>query len=476
MNAPSGAKSPVLPTTNAEKTYSEVLASLQVPRDKLRGIATHLYNELVKGLHADGAALKMIPSHVHTLPTGREMGTYLALDLGGTNFRVCAVNLRGEGKLDVVADKYTIPDDAKVGSGDALFDFVAGAVHQFLVAHETDFTFPADGSGELELGFTFSFPVMQTSVAAGSLMHWAKGFDCPDLVGQDVVEALQRALRRRGVRVHVAALVNDTVGTLVAHAYQSPNTVMGVIFGTGTNAAYVEHTSQIPKYIPSPTEKHHHHPQMLINTEWGAFDNEKKVLPLTAIDHALDAASSNPGQQLFEKLISGMYLGEVTRLALLHLIDAGALFGGKLTDELTTPYAFHTAYMSAIEADVTPALSGVAQILTDHFALAAATLTDRQLVKSLVQQIGTRAARLSAVAVFALLEKMSVPRDNEPVVVAMDGSVWLKYPGFQERLRAALRELMGPEKAALVNIETASDGSGAGAGLIAALVVAHKED
>lgn len=31
-------------------------------------------------------------------------------------------------------------------------------------------------------------------------------------------------------------IVNDTVGTLMAHAYRDPSTFMGIIFGTGTNA------------------------------------------------------------------------------------------------------------------------------------------------------------------------------------------------------------------------------------------------
>lgn len=31
-------------------------------------------------------------------------------------------------------------------------------------------------------------------------------------------------------------IVNDTVGTLLAHAYRYPETAMGVIMGTGSNA------------------------------------------------------------------------------------------------------------------------------------------------------------------------------------------------------------------------------------------------
>ncbi len=37
----------------------------------------------------------MIPSFVCALPNGAELGTYYALDLGGTNFRVLKVRAAG---------------------------------------------------------------------------------------------------------------------------------------------------------------------------------------------------------------------------------------------------------------------------------------------------------------------------------------------------------------------------------------------
>jgi hexokinase len=46
----------------------------------------------------------------------------------------------------------------------------------------------------------------------------------------------------------VVAIVNDTVGTLISHAYVDPETYVGVILGTGSNAAYVEKVNQIPKW------------------------------------------------------------------------------------------------------------------------------------------------------------------------------------------------------------------------------------
>ena len=48
-------------------------------------------------------------------------------------------------------------------------------------------------------------------------------------------------------------------------------------------------------------------------------------------------------------MISGMYLGEITRLVCMDLIAAGVLFNGQATEPFITAYGFETADMSAIE-------------------------------------------------------------------------------------------------------------------------------
>merc|ERR1719198_753354 len=89
-----------------------------------------------------------------------------------------------------------------------------------------------------------------------------------------------------------------------AAAYVHPRTAMGVILGTGTNAAYVEKTANVGKWSGPPSD------EMVINTEWGNLDMRAYM---NAYDVAIDAASDAPGLQTFEKMISGMYLGELCR-------------------------------------------------------------------------------------------------------------------------------------------------------------------
>jgi hexokinase len=171
-----------------------------------------------------------------------------------------------------------------------------------------------------------------------------------------VVYLLQAAVQRRGLNITVTALVNDTVGTLISHAYSDPQTYVGVILGTGANAAYVESISQIGKWKGSNETG-----EMIINTEWGAFDEEHSVIPFTKYDKILDRASLNAGYQIYEKMIGGMYLGEVVRITVVDLMKSGHLFvktkrGVKMLSE---PYKFETAFMSRIERDHSQNLSDV---------------------------------------------------------------------------------------------------------------------
>lgn len=51
-------------------------------------------------------------------------------------------------------------------------------------------------------------------------------------------------------------------------------------------------------------------------------------------------------------MIAGLYLGEVFRLVIVEMIDAGDLFLGQSTYKLEKPFAFDTAYLSLLEAYV----------------------------------------------------------------------------------------------------------------------------
>lgn len=265
----------------------------------------------------------------------------------------------------------------------------------------------------------------------------------------------------------MAALINDTTGTLIASAYTDTDMKIGCIFGTGVNAAYMENVGSIPKlaHMNLPADM-----PVAINCEYGAFDNEHVVLPLTKYDHIIDRDSPRPGQQAFEKMTAGLYLGEIFRLALMDLVEnrPGLIFNGQDTTKLRKPYILDSSFLAAIEEDPYENLEETEELMERELNIKA-TPAELEMIRRLAELIGTRAARLSACGVAAICTKKKIDSCH----VGADGSVFTKYPHFKARGAKALREILdwAPEEKDKVTIMAAEDGSGVGAALIAALTL-----
>ena len=441
-----------------------IVSDFEFTTQQLKDAVQHFQHLADHGLANNNQPLAMIPSYVTQVPNGTETGTYLALDLGGTNLRVCSVTLKGDGTFDIKQSKAPVSKALQTtNSHEELFGYIAEKVADFVKEHHEE-AFSYDREHHLRLGFTFSFPVEQTAIDRGILLRWTKGFTVQSAVGKDVVELLQTAINERNVPVHVVALVNDTVGTLMARSYGSPEeggASMGAIFGTGTNGAYVEDIRKITKLqsvVPgNPTH-------MIVNTEWGAFDdNVLKVLPNTKYDQALDAITVNPGLQMFEKRISGMFLGELLRQT---LVASGA------TTQLDQPFTLDTALMSQICEDDTSELVEVGKIAQSLGLVDGPEV--RQALKEVTFAIGRRAARLSAVPIAALALSTGALEDGKTYNLGVDGSVVEFYPNFEKMLREALREILGASVESQFTIGVAKDGSGVGAALVALATVLQR--
>ncbi|KAJ2799297.1 hypothetical protein H4S07_005473 [Coemansia furcata] len=435
-------------------------ASFAVTDDKIRDIIKGLHKSMKTGLdHDDPDALPMIPTYVSGRPTGKETGTFLALDLGGTNLRVCQVTLKGDTTYSLVQQKFTITQEAKESR---LWDFIAECVGVFLEEHDLH---PAHGMRTIPCGYTFSFPIYQTGIASGNLSMWNKSFTVPNSVGRDVVNLTQSAFQRHHVPVEVVAVLNDTVGTLMTSGYSHPDTQMGIIFGTGTNAAYWENLENIGKWTGGDRKG-----EMVVNLEWGAFDNATEVLPYTAHDNKLNRKSSNHGLQVFEKMISGLFLGEVARNAILSLVDQRLIFGGRSSEILNKSYTFDTAYMSEIVADGSPDLANVKAVLEGTLDLPPTSLIDRKVVQHVCNMIGTRGVRLSAAAMSAVL--LARPELlTSSVSVGIDGSMYQFYPNFESNLYSVSRVFLGGDFVDnRLKLHLAKDGSGVGAAIVAMTV------
>lgn len=88
-------------------------------------------------------------------------------------------------------NKFVIDNETKQSTGERLFGFIAKCV--------ADFVKEQNLTKKLPLGFTFSFPVYQTSLTSGTLIRWTKDFSATGVVDHDVVKLLKEAFDKRGV-------------------------------------------------------------------------------------------------------------------------------------------------------------------------------------------------------------------------------------------------------------------------------------
>ncbi|KAI3522805.1 hypothetical protein L1887_00855 [Cichorium endivia] len=456
------------------RVLDEFEETASTPVGRLRQVVDAMAVEMHAGLASEGGSkLKMLLTFVDNLPDGSENGTYYALHIGGTNFRLLRIQLGGQRSIlghDV--ERKPIPQHLMTSTSEELFDFIALSLKEFI---ERNGNKNNQVRGK-DLGFTFSFPVKQTSLSSGTLIKWTKGFAIQDMVEKDVVECLQKALSRSGLDMNVAALVNDSVGTLALGHFYDKDTVAAVVIGTGTNACYLERADAVIKCQGLLTASG----GMVINMEWGNFWSSH--LPRTSYDIDLDAESQNPNDQGFEKMISGMYLGDIVR-RVIHKMSLESDIFGPVSSKLSARFVLSTPLMAAMHEDDTPNLSEVAKILEDSLDIYNVPLKVRKLVVKICDVVTRRAARLAAAGIVGILKKIG--RDGTAgitsgrvksgksgkmrrTVVAIEGGLYTSYTIFREYLNEAVGEILGEEIAPFVILKVMEDGSGIGSAMLAA--------
>jgi len=377
------------------------------------------------GLQDPESTSTQIPSFVTDIPNGSEKGIYLAADLGGTNFRVSIVELHGDSTYNVKQSKVAVPSELLVTrSWKPLFAFLANHIYGFLRANDPDIS-SLNGkprSDYRRLGFTFSFTVHQTSINTGTLIRWDKGFDIPSAIGRDPCQMLQEGLDALRAPVLVSALVNDSVATYMAQQYVcGGRAVLGGIFGTGTNGAYLEDLAAVGKIqggekTAPPSPPNH----VVINTEWGGFDDHAHLLPALQYDLDLDKDSLHPGEQRYEKMLSGMYLGELFRRAVLAAYEHDFRhLAIRTSSPLFHPWQIPTSLLSLLAEDTLEGCAKSREALQKVFDLESLTTEEVQGMRLIAAAISKRAARLAGIAISAVILKtrslVSLPPPELPV-------------------------------------------------------------
>ena len=366
--------------------------------------------EMAAGLARAPSSILMLPTYLthegplpHNLPVA-------VIDAGGTNARVAKVTMTAEGPAVEALDVFPMPGSKGEVGRQAFFDLFARRLLPFV----------KDCSA---IGFCFSFPAQITPERDGKVLYFDKEVQVADSQGMLLMEELTATLRRMGVPNLRGVVLNDTVAALLGGLSQTDpaawDSFLGLIWGTGINVCYAEPTDRIAGLTGV------HAGSMLINTESGGF---ARVTP-GDFDRELDAASRDPGRHLYEKMVSGAYLGEVIRRTL-----AGAAREGLLNPDFTTLERLDTWQADAF-ADQPRGDNPLARLCRDD--------GEREKVWQVVDALHLRAARLVCANLAALLVRTDSGKDPaRPACIVVEGSTFYKSRLLRPHLETVMEEFI----------------------------------
>lgn len=383
-------------------------------------------DEMKRGLADDAGSLEMIPTFIETInaiPVDRRV---IVADAGGTNFRVATVYFDKK-KHPVIEDmkKFPMPAIEREFTSKEFFEAMADYFRHVIDAAD-------------EIGFCFSYPMEIMPNRDGRVIRFSKEIKTPEVVGQLVGENLNAAFERLGIggSKHVV-LLNDTVATLLAgvgYHNRDFSSYVGFILGTGTNCCYVEDNANVRSGGDFTGQR------QIINTESGGMNKAH----WGKIDQLYDASTNNPGVQIFEKMISGAYLGPLF-LCVLKQASADGLFSDQTAAALDSMTDLTTRDMS--DFMLYPyGDNRLAAVLRD-------CPDDTERLYVLADHIIERAAKLSAINLSAMAIKSECGTDpTRPICIVADGTTFYQMKTLKSRVEFYLKQHLEDQRGIYTDI------------------------
>ncbi len=402
-------------------------------------------DEMEKGLAGQKSSLEMIPTYIETERPVPINEPVMAIDAGGTNFRVATVHFNEKREPVIERPKlYEMPGIKKPVTKNEFFTVMAGYVKDFI------------GAGK-NIGFCFSYPTEIYPNKDGKLIRFSKEIKAKEVEGQMIGQNLNGALAAMGCRSdkHVV-LLNDTVAALLAGRAGFPDrafdSYVGFILGTGTNCCYVEQNKNIKKVKGLDPAK-----SQIINTESGGFAKA----PRGKIDLDYDQSTIDPGQQTFEKMISGAYFGPLC-LRTINVAANDGLFSKAAAETLRKIKELSTKDISnfmyhpvGIGNPLSAALAG-----SDEQSVLSRVEGDIVTLYYLIDRLVERAAKLTAIKLSSAALKSGKGRNPcRPVCIVAEGTVFYQLKTVKQRVEFYLKQYLQDQNNTyyeIVNVENAT--------------------
>lgn len=408
------------------------------------------------------------------LPRGRETGSAIALDFGSREpGTVHAAHVSFKDKEFHQMDTRSIQlRDICKNLPKGLLDKHATACQLFdalasLIKIAFSNLIETTAEEKLQVVFSLPFPVEQRCISSASLIHWTGGFETgratiDPVEGTDLDALLNCAFYRMNLEAQTQAVINDTAATLLCSMYEKkpryPPCAVAIVLGAGINGCYnCGQSAQTYNYKSS-----------LIDCQLGNFD---KSLPANDVDLEIDFADeATKGLQLFEKMVSTAYLGELCRRLILKVYQSNA------PPLAWVRYSMPWFACAKVIMDSDESMEATGKILTVLWDWET-HLPDRKIVKNLFRAVFDRSAALAAVAVTALASQTErLQPAMGGLTCAIEGSLYSKCPFYAESLRANLPKVLDNNTSNLIHLQAVDHGALKGAAILSYGVARHDNE
>ncbi|MCD8225101.1 MAG: hypothetical protein LUC99_09725 [Clostridiales bacterium] len=395
---------------------------LGIRKDSLKEESRAFEQEMRRGLAGEASSLLMLPTYLSAEGEIPVNETVIVMDAGGTNFRVATVTLN-EAYEPLIENfsKYPMPGTQGELTQEEFFDQIA------------EYLLPVIDQSD-KIGFCFSFPTIIGEDRDGTLVKFNKEVRVKGAEGMKICASISRALKAKGVEKEKHfVLLNDMVAALMSGPCGESDKVydsyIGFILGTGTNISYIEKCENILKDENAGKQKG----QMIVNIESGGYGKVAQGY----FDQMLDRESEKPGEQLYEKMISGAYLGRILYLALKQAMEDG-LFSEEFSGRFREVNDIPTYQMN--EFLTFPYGNGILAGCT------AGNEEDCQELYAIVDAVIERAAYLVAMGLGAVLKKIDKGKlPTRPVCIIAEGTTFYKLKLFGSKLDYYVRSYINDE-------------------------------
>lgn len=384
-------------------------------------VAESLLCDMNRGLSGQKSDEDMIKTYCNPPKTAAAGKSVIVIDAGGTNFRSCLVTFDAQGKAEIsFMEKTKMPGVEKELGRKEFFDAIALNLEH--LKNKADC-----------IGFCFSYPMQITDDGDGVLLGFSKEVKAPEVVGCHIGKCLKDALVEHGwKKPRRVTLCNDTVAALMAGAAcpdagMEYSSYIGLILGTGMNAAYIQ---------PAVPQLKDFEKQIVV-CESGKF----RGVCRSDFDIAFDKTTVKPGEFYMEKQCSGGYLGPVA-LFMLKGAAADGLFTQKCCSRIEK-----LTEMTLIEADAFLHAPYSTNSVLGAIAAETASEEDYDRLYQLLDAVVERSARCASAILTACVIQSGEGRNaSRPVCILCNGSTFYKTHAIADRVHGYLEETLTKQR------------------------------